>query len=196
MGRIGMGVVREDRDLAGGASRDSQSSYRRFVEEMTRLNLWYVHRLLSKGEIGPNDLPGALTSRVNIYRMTVLWDGLHDPKFGHVDPEWVQISRRLATLLSSTPSGETSIAEERGLHLLCPLLEWNDPDRLYQFIGGHPHQAYTAVGHFPSNGWASQIGRVDWGSSAIERTLRSAFARHSGCDRARPGTYCFISKTY
>ena len=132
MGRIGMGVVREDRDLAGGASRDSQSSYQRFVEEMTRLNLWYVHRLLSKGEIGPNDLPGALTSRVNIYRMTVLWDGLHDPKFGHVDPEWVQISRQLATLLSSTPSGETSIAEERGLHLLSPLLEWNDPDRLYQ----------------------------------------------------------------
>lgn len=101
MGRDGMGVTRENGDLAGGAGRGRRSAYQRFVEEMTRLNLWYVHRLLSKGDIGPNDLPGTLTSRVNIYRMTVLWDGLHDPKFGQVDPEWDQISRRLATLLSS-----------------------------------------------------------------------------------------------
>ena len=68
MGRNWMGVTRVDCNLAGGAG-----SYQRFVEEMTRLNLWYVHRLLSKGDIGLNDLPSALTSRVNIYRMTVLF---------------------------------------------------------------------------------------------------------------------------
>lgn len=94
-----------------------------FVREMVRLSLWYVRRLLARGEITPGDLPRALTCRVNLYRLTLLWDEVHDPATGAAGPEWTRLCGRLSGLLLASPDGDTARLEEEGLAVLWPFLE-------------------------------------------------------------------------
>lgn len=103
----------------------------RFVKEMTRLYLWYVRALLARREIAPEGVPQALASRVNLYRMTSLWDGAREPRTGLVDPEWERLASRLAELVRRSPPDDTSALEEEGLALLWPLLE----ERLPRDVG-------------------------------------------------------------
>jgi hypothetical protein len=95
----------------------------RLVTEMIRLSLWYVRQLLDRGEIPVRDLPRTLTCRVNLYRLTVLWDGVRDPAYGHEDPAWDRLSEELARLLLASPAEDTAALEEQGLALLWPLAE-------------------------------------------------------------------------
>lgn len=99
----------------------------RFVTEMTKLNLWYVRQLLTREEITTKGIPLALTRRVNIYRMTALWDGMHDPAFGYNDPIWNCLAEQLAKLVREAPADDTSALEEKGLALLWPLLKQRIP---------------------------------------------------------------------
>jgi hypothetical protein len=94
-----------------------------FITEMIRLNLWYVHQLLTRGAITDRDISSALTRRVNIYRMTALWDGTHDPAYGYHDPAWNRLANQLAKLVCAAPAADTSALEEEGIALLWPLLE-------------------------------------------------------------------------
>jgi hypothetical protein len=100
---------------------------RRLVSEMVRLSLWYVRLLLGQGEITPRDLPQALSRRVNLYRLTTLWDGIRDPALGHADPKWARLCGELARLILAAPAEDTSELEERGLSLLWPALEGRLP---------------------------------------------------------------------
>lgn len=104
---------------------------KRLVTEMVRLSLWYVRQLLGRGEIAGSGIVDALTCRVNLYRLTTLWDGRNDPARGHVDPEWERRAEELARLVRGSPAGDTTALEERGLALLWPLLE----PRLPQDVG-------------------------------------------------------------
>src|SRR5690348_7807761 len=110
------------------------ANYERFAQEMTSLNLWYVWQLKRTGRILAEDIAEALTSRVDIYRMTSLWDGVHDPKLGHVDPEWNRITKELTRLILDSPSDDSRAMEERGLAFLWPLLEKRDAYRRLPII--------------------------------------------------------------
>jgi hypothetical protein len=63
-----------------------------------------------------------LTRRVNIYRLTSLWDGIHDPASGFRDQEWDAVVERLVGLVRCFPLEQTAELEERALALLRPLL--------------------------------------------------------------------------
>ena len=95
----------------------------RFARSITRLQLWYVRQLLVRGDIRTGGVPTALTRRVNIYRRTVLWDGVHDPATGHRDRAWEQLAATLAALVQKAAADDGRHLEETGLAILWPLLE-------------------------------------------------------------------------
>lgn len=101
---------------------------RRVVTGMVRLSLWYVRRLLARRQIAGGDLPRALVDRVNLYKLTSLWDGKQDPRRGEVDPAWNGLAAELSRLVAASPETDTSALEEKGLALLWPLLEKRLPE--------------------------------------------------------------------
>lgn len=105
---------------------------KQFASDMTRLGLWYVHHLLSTGRITRTQLPDALTRRVNIYRLTTLWDGEHDPASGHHDSRWLELAEQLAEWLHDA---ELEVAEQRALGLLDPLLATEQRHRTDRTFG-------------------------------------------------------------
>ena len=57
---------------------------RNYDRECVKLKVWYVHRLLQTEQRPFEEL---ITTRVDIYRRTHLWDGNHHPAQGHPDPD-------------------------------------------------------------------------------------------------------------
>ena len=95
-----------------------------YVEGMIRLGIWYVRQLLASGHITERHVHDALTRRVNIYRLTSLWDGVHDPACGFRDREWDRVVERLVSLVQCFPLEQTAELEERALALLRPWLRF------------------------------------------------------------------------
>ena len=52
---------------------------RNYDRECVKLKIWYVHRLLQTAQRRFEEL---ITTRVDIYRRTHLWDGKHHPRAG------------------------------------------------------------------------------------------------------------------
>lgn len=94
---------------------------RRYVRETVKLGVWYVHRLIETGAVASEQAADALTRRVDIYRLTPLWDGTHDTASGYKDPAWNRMARDLAALV--TGGGPVAEIEERALAYLAPHLE-------------------------------------------------------------------------
>jgi hypothetical protein len=95
-----------------------------FVEGMIRLGIWYVRQLLASGQIAERNVRDALTRRVNIYRLTSLWDGFSDPACGFRDREWDRLVEGLVSLVRCFPLEQTAELEERALDLLRPWLRF------------------------------------------------------------------------
>jgi hypothetical protein len=95
---------------------------RDYSEGMIRLGVWYVRWLLASGQISEHDVRDALTRRVNIYRLTSLWDGIRDPACGFRDPEWDRLVERLASLSRRIPFEQVSELGALAVALLRPWL--------------------------------------------------------------------------
>jgi hypothetical protein len=93
-----------------------------YSEGMIRLGVWYVRWLLACGRISERHLRDALTRRVNIYRLTSLWDGVRDPASGFHDPEWDRLADRLMSLELRFSFEQVSELEKRSVALLEPWL--------------------------------------------------------------------------
>ncbi|MGH8521386.1 MAG: hypothetical protein ACREU9_08225 [Gammaproteobacteria bacterium] len=111
---------------------------RRFVRKFVPLSLWYVRRQLARGLCRESDLPKVLTSRVDLYRLTSLYDGTHDPASGWRDPQWTSLADQLSAMIRQSPAGDTEGLESRGLELLWPLLE----KRLPKDVGVPPERPF------------------------------------------------------
>ncbi|HJZ74870.1 MAG TPA: hypothetical protein VKE51_24200 [Vicinamibacterales bacterium] len=94
---------------------------RDYCEGMIRLGVWYVRWLLTRRQISKRRVPDALTRRVNIYRLTSLWDGVHDPAYGSPDRKWDDLAECLASLVCQSSLEQTAELEERAVALIQPL---------------------------------------------------------------------------
>jgi hypothetical protein len=99
----------------------------RYVEGMTRLSVWYVWHLRQKGGIAPETVPEALCTRVNLYRLTDLWDGRGDADNGQNNPRWLPLVEEIAAWIQDAPTDQVSSVEDRTVGLLRPLLEARVP---------------------------------------------------------------------
>ncbi len=94
---------------------------RNYDRECVKLKIWYVHRLLQTEQRRFEEL---ITTRVDIYRRTHLWDGKRHPAQGHPDPEWNDLVDRLQELFQNHRADETTQAlEEAAYALLLPAME-------------------------------------------------------------------------
>jgi hypothetical protein len=111
---------------------------RRFVTRFVPLSLWYVRRLHARGECATGELPDVLTRKVNLYRLTALWDDVHDPAAGYVDERWNALCASLAAMIAQSPLDGTEVLEREGLALMQPLLE----ARLPRDVGTPPPRPF------------------------------------------------------
>ncbi len=135
---------------------------RRFVAEITRLKLWYVRRLLARAEIEEADLPIALTQRVNLYRMTTLFDDVEKPRGAGSNPEWQRVAASLAELVLASPAEDTSDLEERGLALLLPYFEGRlerdcEPPPAGPFVCWHYRTVWAGIADAPEADWRGKL---------------------------------------
>ena len=94
---------------------------RNYDRECVKLKVWYVHRLLQTEQRPFEEL---ITTRVDIYRRTHLWDGKHHPAQGHPDPEWNVLVDQLKELFHHHRADATTEAlEEAAYALLFPTME-------------------------------------------------------------------------
>ena len=119
---------------------------RRFVQGMTRLSVWYVRRLLETGEVRPGDVARALCKRVDLYRLTDLWDGVSEKEGGLLDPEWTALASEIASWIQATPMKDVGNLEQRVLEFLGPSLE----RRLPQDVGPPPVRPFEC--------WTYELG--------------------------------------
>lgn len=89
---------------------------------MVRLGIWYVRHLLATRRIAPSQARDALSRRVNIYRLTSLWDGVHDPAYGYRDSEWERLLDLLVPIVQGALPTESATCEEAALGAVRPLL--------------------------------------------------------------------------
>ena len=94
---------------------------------MIRLSLWYLRRLLAQRVLAPPDLARALTTRVNLYGLTTLWNGVQSPALGHADPAWAPFASELSRCILAARADDTSRLEEEGLSVLWPVVEGRLP---------------------------------------------------------------------
>lgn len=111
----------------------------RYVQGMTRLSVWYVRSLLERGEITKGQVPAALSRRVDLYRLTDLWDGTTAASDGLAQSAWRQLAEQMAGWICSTPFSDVSSLEERSLALLTPSLE----ARLPKDVGPPPARPFA-----------------------------------------------------
>jgi hypothetical protein len=137
---------------------------------MIRLGVWYVRWILESGRIRESQLQDALTRRVNLYRLTSLWDGIRDPASGFRDPEWDHLVGHLAALVRQFPFARVSELEELALARLRP------------FLGGMPERrerspfgcwTYEVVGESITDG-PGLLGRLTNRRKIAERLRRLA----------------------
>lgn len=94
---------------------------RNYDRECVKLKIWYVHRLLQTEQRSFEEL---ITTRVDIYRRTHLWDGEHHPARGHPDTEWDELVTQLKELYCRHRDDDTTEAlEEAAYALLLPAME-------------------------------------------------------------------------
>jgi hypothetical protein len=124
----------------------------RYVEGMTRLSVWYVWHLLQKGGITPAQVPNALCTRVNLYRLTDLWDGRGDADNGENNPAWQPLVSQIAAWVQTTPATATDTLETRTVELLQPLLE----ARIPKDVGPPPVRPFAC--------WTYELGWPGLGS--------------------------------
>jgi hypothetical protein len=98
---------------------------RDYVQGMVRLGVFHVRTLLVSGRLPARALVDALSRRVNLYRLTTLWDGEHDVASGHFDARWHDLATGLASLFASTADPES--LERRVLDQLEPWLDMRVP---------------------------------------------------------------------
>jgi hypothetical protein len=127
-----------------------------YVEGMIRLGVWYVSQLLASGHIAKRQIRDALTRRVNIYRLTSLWDGFHDPACGFRDREWDRLVEELGSLVQSFALEHTAELEERALDLLRPWLGFAPEPSLRPAFGCW---SYEAIGESITDG-PGLLGRL------------------------------------
>ena len=94
---------------------------RNYDRECVKLKIWYVHRLL-RTERRP--FAELITTRVDIYRRTHLWDGKRHPASGHADPAWDALVEQLEALFHRhRADATTEPLEEAAYALLLPAME-------------------------------------------------------------------------
>jgi hypothetical protein len=114
---------RQDLRLHRTEFDESEARLRReYSEGIIKLGVWYVRWLLASGQISERHVLDALTRRVNIYRLTLLWDGTRDPACGFRDPEWERLAEALASLTRHLPFERVFELEELAVTLLRPSL--------------------------------------------------------------------------
>ena len=115
-------MQRIERLSAGGKrTLGHDSIHINYVEEFTKLSLWFVHKRLREGE---SDFEALVNGRVNIYRNTSLYDGKHHPSSEDVGPKWKGILEELRLVFDrymDMPSTEQ--LEATGLDLLSQHLK-------------------------------------------------------------------------
>ena len=148
---------------------------RRFVNGMARLSVWYVRRLLDTGEIRPEKIVWALCKRVDLYRMTDLWDGVNEKDGGLADPEWVALATEIGAWIASTPMGDVTDLEGRVLTFLGPSLE----ERLPKDVGRPPVRPFECWTY--ELGWAGLgDGTGLWGRLSNPVHLRATLRKSVG----------------
>lgn len=90
-----------------------------YVQEFTRLSLWYANKRL-QDNLG--DLKDTINVRVNLYRNTSLYDGNRHPAAGDEDPEWNAIVAKLGEIFNQY-GNDSEAVETKGLAGLWPLME-------------------------------------------------------------------------
>ena len=88
-----------------------------FVRNISKLSLW----LAQKYSIQNIPFEKALSKGTPLYRLTVLWDGMHHPAAGWDDEQWNHLTDRLKRLFSGELN--SAQAEKQGLKILWPYLE-------------------------------------------------------------------------
>ncbi len=96
---------------------------RRYVHGMVRLGVWYTRLLLERGEIPNDELPIALSRRVDLYRFTDLWNGVHEAEDGLADTAWMIHATTIARWVRDAPITATDRLEAQVLAHLTPTLE-------------------------------------------------------------------------
>ncbi len=107
---------------------------RRYVHGMVRLGVWYTRLLLERGELRRDDLPVALSTRVDLYRLTDLWNGRNEAEDGLADAAWMDQATQIARWVRDTPMAATETLEKQVLAFLAPTLE----QRLPKDVGPPP----------------------------------------------------------
>lgn len=126
---------------------------RRYVYGMTKLSVWYVHHLLQRGEIAADQVAAALQQRVNLYRLTDLWDGVDGGDNGLNNPAWQPLLATLAGWVRKTPQAHVDRLEEQALALLSPTLD----ARLPKDVGPAPQRPFLCWTY--DLGWAGMADR-------------------------------------
>ena len=94
---------------------------RNYDRECVKLKIWYVHRLL---QTEPRPFAELMTTRVDIYRRTHLWDGKRHPAQGHPDPRWDELVEQVQSLFHRHRGDATTQAlEDAAYALLHPTME-------------------------------------------------------------------------
>lgn len=112
-----------------------------YVRHFVRLSLWYTHHLVSTDT---TSLTEALNQRVNIYRLTDLYDGVHHPAQGDHDARWAWFVAELGRLYDRHRARPEAF-EARGLEWLWP--------RLRARLGRASASASSARGARPFECW-------------------------------------------
>ncbi len=104
-----------------------EETRRRYVQGMTRLSVWYVWRLVQRGEVEEGSIAQALCERVNLYRLTDFWDGRGNGENGLSDAAWMECVAQMAGWVRAGSAADTERLEGRVLALLSPALERRVP---------------------------------------------------------------------
>ena len=107
---------------------------RRYVHGLVRLGVWSPRLLLERGEIPSDELPVALSKRVDLYRFTDLWNGVHEAEDGLADTAWMIHATTIARWVRDAPMTATDRLEAQVLAHLAPTLE----ARLPKDVGSPP----------------------------------------------------------
>ncbi len=95
---------------------------RNYDRECVKLKIWYVNRLLQTEQRSFEEL---ITTRVDIYRRTHLWDGENHPARGYADPRWDELVQQLQEIFRHHHRADatTQALEEAAYALLLPAME-------------------------------------------------------------------------
>ncbi len=156
---------------------------RRYVHGMAGLSVWYVRQLWRRGELMAEDVPGALCERVNLYRLTDLWDGRDPAATGVGDPAWQAVAGQLAEWICAVPPEGEAALEGQAIDLLQPLLE----ARVAKDVGPPPVRTFECWTY--ELGWTGLASRPGLLGKLRNREHLTAFLRSRVGLRAKPSRH-------